>query len=183
MQRARPLPSPGVTPQFSSAAGVCGSAQPQSCVDKRSGGLKIVLDTARRGAINQDTERRGAINQTGSARVDHHGSLEKRSMLRWMWVFAFLFITGLASVSADEIVRYRLPDWKRKHLHDAAKATKITETLKKLGCEVKKADHNGHIDVTYRCPQWKQLDLKSHDEAHKWEAWFKEFHFQTEHKH
>ncbi len=32
---------------------------------------------------------------------------------------------------AAEIVRYRLPDWKKKHIHDAEKATKISETLEK----------------------------------------------------
>jgi predicted secreted Zn-dependent protease len=104
-------------------------------------------------------------------------------MMRLMLVFAFVMAAGFTSVSAEEIVRYRLPEWKRKHLHDTAKATKIADTLTKLGCEVEKADHNGHIDVKYRCPDWKQLDLDSHEEAHKWEKWLKEFQFQTEHKH
>ena len=94
-----------------------------------------------------------------------------------------LVITGASSTMAAEIVRYRLPDWKKKHIHDSEKATKISETLEKLGCEIEKADHNGHIDLKYRCPEWKQLDLKTHEEAHKWEAWLKEFKFETEHKH
>ncbi len=89
----------------------------------------------------------------------------------------------LTTASAAEIVRYRAPEWKQKHIYESAKAEKITETLKKLGCEVQQADHSGHIDVKYRCPNWKQLDLKTHEEAHKWESWFKEFQFQTEHKH
>lgn len=104
-------------------------------------------------------------------------------MLRALLVFAFVTALGTVSVSADEIVRYRLTQWKRQHLHDATKAKKITETLTKLGCEVEKADHNGHIDVKYRCPQWKQLNLDSHADAQKWEAWLKEFKFETEHKH
>jgi len=104
-------------------------------------------------------------------------------MLRSWLLLTFVIALGLTSVSAEEIVRYRLPEWKRKHLNDASKATKISDTLTKLGCEVQKADHNGHIDVKYRCPEWKQLDLDSHEEAHKWEAWLKEFNFQTEHKH
>ena len=84
---------------------------------------------------------------------------------------------------ADEIVRYQLSEWKAKHIHDAKKADTIAATLKKLGCELKKSQHNGHIDVRYRCPKWRELKLDSHDEAHKWEKWLKEFQFKTEHKH
>ena len=84
---------------------------------------------------------------------------------------------------ADEVVRYQLTNWKAKHIHDEKKADTIVATLKKLGCEVKKNQHNGHVDVTYRSPKWRQLELDSHDDAHKWESWLKEFEFQTEHKH
>jgi len=90
---------------------------------------------------------------------------------------------SINSVSAEEIVRYRLPDWKRKHLHDVGKADKIVDTLKKLGCEVEKLDHNGHVDVKYRCPEWRQIKPSTHDEAVRWEKWFKEFYFLVEHKH
>jgi len=86
-------------------------------------------------------------------------------------------------VLADEIVRYQCPTWKAKHLHDASKAKTIAETLKKLGCETKTAAHNGHTDVKYRCVKWKQMKLDTHEEATKWENWFKEYGFKTEHKH
>lgn len=88
-----------------------------------------------------------------------------------------------AMAMAEETVRYQLTDWKAKHIHDAKKADTIVTTLKKLGCEVKKHSHAGHIDVTYRCPKWRQLSLDSHADAHKWENWLKEFNFKTEHKH
>ncbi len=84
---------------------------------------------------------------------------------------------------ADEMVRYQLKDWKAKHIHDDKKAETIAETLGKLGCEIKKDAHNGHIDVKYRCPEWRELKLDTHDEAHKWEKWLKEYGFTTEHKH
>ncbi|MAI31680.1 MAG: hypothetical protein CBE00_03530 [Planctomycetaceae bacterium TMED240] len=84
---------------------------------------------------------------------------------------------------ADEIVRYQLTEWKAKHIHDAKKADTIMQTLKKLGCELKKNQHNGHIDVKYRCVKWHELKLNSHADAHKWEKWLKEFNFKTEHKH
>ncbi len=106
-----------------------------------------------------------------------------RSVLLLLAIGLAFPLISIGTVSADEIVRYRLEDWKRKHLHDVAKAEKIADSLKKLGCEVEKADHNGHIDVKYRCPQWRQITLDSHEEAVRWQRWFKEYSFQTEHKH
>lgn len=95
-----------------------------------------------------------------------------------------LVLSGVsATASAAEIVRYQCKDWKAKHIHEAKKADTIAGTLKKLGCEVKRHEHDGHIDVRYRCPKWRQLELKTHDEAHKWEKWFKEYGFKTEHEH
>lgn len=86
-------------------------------------------------------------------------------------------------VMADEVVRYQLTQWKAKHIHDAKKAETIAGTLKKLGCELKRYQHNGHIDVKYRCPKWRELRLDSHADALQWEKWLKEFEFKTEHKH
>ncbi len=108
-------------------------------------------------------------------------------MLRLI-AFAALLIAAPAlatptTAGADEIVRYQLTDWKAKHIHDAKKAETIYATLKKLGCELQKDQHNGHIDVRYRCPKWRELKLDSHEDAHKWENWLKEFQFKTEHKH
>ena len=92
-------------------------------------------------------------------------------------------VFGAMPALAAEIVRYRCPKWKAQHLHDTKKAETILGTLKKLKCETKKSDHNGHIDVQYRCEKWMQMDLKSHAEAHKWEKWLKEYGFEVEHKH
>jgi len=92
-----------------------------------------------------------------------------------------LFLPALCF--GEELVRYQLPTWKAKHVHDAGKAETIVKTLTKLGCDVKKSQHSGHVDVQYRCPQWRQLRLDSHEEAHQWEKWLREFSFQTIHKH
>ena len=100
-----------------------------------------------------------------------------------MIVLAVALMTVPSLAAADEIVRYRLQDWKAKHIHDAKKAETIAGTLKKLRCEVKRNQHDGHEDVRYRCPKWHELKLKTHDDAHKWEKWFKEYEFETEHKH
>ncbi|MEM9587996.1 MAG: hypothetical protein AAGA03_12015 [Planctomycetota bacterium] len=87
------------------------------------------------------------------------------------------------TASAAELVRYRCPEWKTKHIHDSKKAKTISETLVKLKCEVKRNAHNGHEDLRYRCKDWTELSLKSHKEALKWEEWLKAYGFQTEHKH
>ncbi len=100
-----------------------------------------------------------------------------------MLVLAVALAAVPSIAASDEIVRYQLTDWKAKHIHDTKKADTIAKTLKKLGCELKKEQHNGHIDVKYRCPKWHELKLNSHDEAHKWEAWLKEYNFKTQHKH
>ena len=90
---------------------------------------------------------------------------------------------GSATAAAREIVGYRLQDWKTAEFEDADKAETHFKTLKKLGCEVKQERHGGHIDVTYRCPKWREIAVKSHSQAHKWEDWLKDCGFETKHKH
>jgi len=106
--------------------------------------------------------------------------------MRFLLLALMIAATGSLTASpaaAEESVRYRCVKWKAKHIHDSEKADKIAATLEKLQCEVEKSDHSGHIDVRYRCPEWKVLELTTHDEAHQWESWLKEYGFETEHKH
>ena len=115
----------------------------------------------------------------------------REMMMQWVGCLALVsgmvVASGLnqpaAAANAREDVLYRLEKWQTKHLHDAAKAETIAATLTKLGCEVQRGEHDGHIDLKYRCPQWKKLSLKTHDEAHKWEKGLKEYGFQTQHQH
>jgi hypothetical protein len=85
--------------------------------------------------------------------------------------------------AAEEVVEYRLTEWKTLHFHDAQKGNQHMETLKKLGCEVKQGKHGGHIDVSYRCKDWKKMTVANHDLAHKWEDWLKASGFETKHAH
>ena len=85
--------------------------------------------------------------------------------------------------SGAEVVGYRLTQSKTIHLDDQKMATRYDQTLRGLGCESKLHAHGGHIDLTYRCPQWKQIDLDTHDKAHAWERWLKALGFQTSHRH
>lgn len=111
-------------------------------------------------------------------------------MMRFVAVCLVLLVGAVSLPAVDagvseagESVRYRCVKWKAKHIHDAKKAEVIVKTLKQLKCEVKRHAHGDHEDVQYRCAEWKTLQVKTHDDAHKWEKWLKEFGFETEHKH
>ncbi len=45
------------------------------------------------------------------------------------------------------------------------------KTLKQLGCETKRAQHDGHIDLTYESKFWRSLSLKEQTEVAKWNRW------------
>lgn len=94
------------------------------------------------------------------------------------------FSVGPTLLAAEqEAVDYRLTQWKTKHFHDAKKAELHLTTLKRLGCEVKQAAHGGHIDVKYRCPNWRRMVLKTHSAAHRWEKWLNSAGFEARHTH
>lgn len=91
--------------------------------------------------------------------------------------------TELSAAAAKELVRYRLVDWRVVHTGKVAEAKKLAATLTKLKCEVKEANHGNHIDVRYRCKEWKELQLPTHAAAHQWETWLKKYGFETVHEH
>ncbi|WP_459555847.1 hypothetical protein [Lacunimicrobium album] len=84
---------------------------------------------------------------------------------------------------SGETLGFQLADWKEAHFDDPAKAEQHFQTLKKLGCEVEKGGHAGHIDVRYRVKEWKTLNVASHDLAHQWEGWLKGAGFDVFHGH
>jgi hypothetical protein len=98
-----------------------------------------------------------------------------------------MIIFGLASspVFAAEpyVVEYRLEAWKTAHFHESPQAETHLKTLKSLGCEVKTSNHDGHLDVAYRCPQWRSLAVNTDAGAHKWEGWLRRAGFETAHQH
>lgn len=81
------------------------------------------------------------------------------------------------------IVEFRLPQWRTMHFPTTEKAEQHLRTVKKLGCEATKHDHNGHVDVRYRCVKWKQMKLATDQEAHQWVHWLQRIGFQTVHEH
>ena len=97
-------------------------------------------------------------------------------------VTAVTFTTS-AQAAEKEVVSYRLQGWKTVHADSEADAKKQAAALKKIGCEVKLDSHGSHIDLTYRCVNWRQMALPSHNAAHQWEGWLKAAGFETEHTH
>jgi hypothetical protein len=84
---------------------------------------------------------------------------------------------------AGESLAFQLTDWKSMHFDDAKKAALHVATVKKLGCEVKQDNHAGHIDVTYRCAKWRELQVKNHNMAEQWANWLSKSGFDVSHSH
>ncbi len=80
-------------------------------------------------------------------------------------------------------VDYHQTEWQSQHFDDERKAGEFLAICKGLGCETRKGDHDGHIDVSFRCPATRNLICVDHDEAHSIQAWLEKKGFQTEHAH
>lgn len=68
-------------------------------------------------------------------------------------------------------VGFRLAEWQTRHVHDVNAADELAEALERVGCEVSKNDHNGHIDIQYRCPNWKTITVENGEYAVQWSSW------------
>ncbi len=82
-----------------------------------------------------------------------------------------------------EIVKYRLVDWHSQHIHDATELNQLLALYRGLGCTVEVSKHGNHSDVRARCPEWMEIELPSHDAAHKWQDFLKKGGFETRHEH
>lgn len=97
--------------------------------------------------------------------------------------FTLTAFTTSASAADRELVAYRLVSWKTIHFDDAQQADNHVKTIQRLGCEIRTGNHGGHIDVSFRCPQWREISLDTHTKAHNWETWLKGSGFETHHQH
>lgn len=88
-----------------------------------------------------------------------------------------------ADGSHKEVVKYRLADWRSQHIHQSAEVGQLTTLYRSLACEVENYDHSGHTDVRYRCPEWMEFELPSHEAAHKWQDFLQNAGFETAHEH
>lgn len=71
-------------------------------------------------------------------------------------------------------VGFRLASWKTIHTHNQESVKSNVAMLKKLGCEVATNDHGDHVDVRYRCVNWKSMELPSEQLADQWTDWLSE---------
>ena len=98
--------------------------------------------------------------------------------------FDFLFgqfqETSNASASSENrVVGFRSQQWQTRHMHDLKAADELYEALQRVGCEVTKANHNGHIDINYRCAMWKTITVENADFAVQWSNWLASAGLQT----
>jgi hypothetical protein len=98
---------------------------------------------------------------------------------------AFVLCLGFGSTraSAAEVIQFRLVEPRTVHLDDENSARSYDKSLKDLGCESRLDGHSGHFDLTYRCPQWRQLELADHASADKWQEWLRSLGFEVGHSH
>jgi len=103
---------------------------------------------------------------------------------------AWLAGNGIEAVIVDppatpglEILRFRLADWHNVHMSDANEVAQMISMLKMIGCQAEQHEHNGHIDVRFKCADWKTIALHNHEAAHSWQGWLNNLGFQTEHTH
>lgn len=73
--------------------------------------------------------------------------------------------------AAAKIVGYRAPEWKSVHTASENEATQMVAALKKIGCEVDMVDHDNHIDVKFRCTEWRSMKVASHGLQNQWASW------------
>jgi len=102
----------------------------------------------------------------------------------------WLATQGLETIVIDppaepglELVRFRRPEWHNVHMEDATKAGQLMATLKMIGCDADQHEHDGHVDVRFRCNDWKSIALQNHASAMSWQKWLNNLEFETEHTH
>jgi len=96
----------------------------------------------------------------------------------------FLLVPITSADAADtEVIEYRLTQQRTVHVDSAQIAAQYHDSLQKLGCESRIDEHDGHIDLIYRCPEWRDVAFDSHASAHKWETWLKSLGFEVKHSH
>ena len=74
---------------------------------------------------------------------------------------------------------YRLEGWKTLHANTSEEAEQSMATLEKIGCEVQTQNHGNHIDVIYRCVDWRSMKLSSSNLVGQWSQWCRDRGMET----
>ena len=95
-----------------------------------------------------------------------------------IWLMGCCFVAQLPAApstaknsAAKHRISFRTVQPVSGHFETDQKAAATEKTLKDLGCETKRAQHDGHVDLTYECKFWRSLILKDAAEVGKWDAW------------
>lgn len=70
-----------------------------------------------------------------------------------------------------ESVQFRLTEFKAVHGDGSAEQQQFVDTLKKVGCDVRVTDHNGHSDIRFRAPTWCTIRVADEAAANQWREW------------
>lgn len=81
-----------------------------------------------------------------------------------------------------EEVTYRLASWITLHPKQEDEAKELSAIFKGLGCELREARHEGHFDISIRCPETMHIDVASHEAAEFWQKWLAKSGFESRHE-
>ncbi len=108
----------------------------------------------------------------------------RRAFLSTVIAGGTIVATSLDAAAKNvELLEFRLAKAKRVHLHDEKMAKSYDKSFKSLGIACELHQHDGHFDLAFECPKWKQAEFATHAEVEKWEKWLKALGFETKHSH
>lgn len=81
--------------------------------------------------------------------------------------------------SSAKKIGFRVSEWKTIHSHDASVMQTEMQTLTKIGCEVTTASHGDHVDLKYRCSNWKTIEVPTDELSKQWTAWLADKEMET----
>jgi len=81
----------------------------------------------------------------------------------------------------EEVV-YQLPGWIVLHPRQEGEAKELVAIFKGLGCELREARHEGHSDISVRCPRAMHIEVASHEAAEFWQKWLAKTGFEAQHE-
>lgn len=70
-----------------------------------------------------------------------------------------------------DAVQFKLADYKSVHGDGSPEQSQFVDTLKKIGCDVRELEHNGHSDIRYRAPTWCTIRVADASAANDWLEW------------
>lgn len=85
----------------------------------------------------------------------------------------------LIAVTATPDVRFILSEPRVAHLQCGRCADTLESTLKRLGVDTKRTEHQSHTDVRYECRQWRVAVVDARSNADDWRRWLRDKGFAT----